>query len=88
MYKGEDDILPNALGEFITKRDLRYNFRKPLPEIKQILLTMVPNLLVYLGLKFEIIIHRKLKMSRLYIPLRLILIIERWKTVAGGCVRF
>ena len=29
MYKVKTDILPNALGEFITKRDLRYNFRNP-----------------------------------------------------------
>ena len=27
MYKVKNDILPNALGEFITKRDLRYNLR-------------------------------------------------------------
>ena len=27
IYKVENDILPNALGEFLTKRNLKYNLR-------------------------------------------------------------
>ena len=29
MYKVENNILPNVLGEFLTKRNLRYNLRNP-----------------------------------------------------------
>ena len=29
MFKVKNDILPNVLGEFITKRDLSYNLRNP-----------------------------------------------------------
>ena len=46
MYKVKNDILPNALGEFVTKRDFRYNLRNhaTFTRDKQILLSMVPNL--------------------------------------------
>ena len=29
MFKVKNDILPNVLGEFITKRDLSYNLKEP-----------------------------------------------------------
>ena len=45
IYKVENDILPNALGEFLTKRNLKFNLR---------LLSVLLNQWEYLGQKFGI----------------------------------